>query len=410
MNKLTALSNFIDNQASSMVDLQSMLTSIPALDPGSGGKGELAKCRALEKWLTEKGFTSLERFDCPDPRSEGGVRPNLVVTVKGTNSDRSIWIMSHLDVVPAGELSLWKTDPWTVVEKDGRIFGRGVEDNQQGMVSSIFAALSFIELGIKPVNDVKLLFVSDEETGSDYGIQYLLNEHSLFGRDDLIIIPDGGDSKGETIEIAEKNLLWMKIKTAGKQTHGSRPDEGNNAFLAACDFALRLHGMIDVFSARDELFEPPVSTFEPTKKEANVPNVNTIPGDDVFYMDCRILPCYSLNEVRKEVKKRAGDVESKYGVSISISEEQAVESPATQKDAPVVTELTRAIEFVYGNKVRPIGIGGGTVGAYLRKAGLNAAVWSRLDETAHQPNEYCVISHMTGDAKVLASVMCGSIC
>jgi succinyl-diaminopimelate desuccinylase len=97
-------------------------------------------------------------------------------------------------------------------------------------------------------------------------------------------------------------------------------------------------------------------------------------------------------------------------VSISISEEQAVESPATKKDAPVVTELTRAIEFVYGNKVRPIGIGGGTVGAYLRKAGLNAAVWSRLDETAHQPNEYCVISHMTGDAKVLASVMCGSIC
>ena len=49
MNKLTALSNFIDNQASSMVDLQSMLTSIPALDPGSGGNGELAKCRAKGK-------------------------------------------------------------------------------------------------------------------------------------------------------------------------------------------------------------------------------------------------------------------------------------------------------------------------------------------------------------------------
>lgn len=409
MKHFTALSNFIDNQRASMVGLQRLLTSFPALDPGSGGKGELAKCTALEGWLREKGFTSLKRYDCPDPRAEGGIRPNLVAEVEGRDTSRSIWVMSHLDVVPAGELSLWETDPWTVIEKDGKIFGRGVEDNQQGLTASVFALLGFISLGITPVCNVKLLFAADEETGSDYGIQYLLTEYDIFGRDDIIIIPDGGDSEGETIEIAEKNLLWLKIRTAGKQTHGSRPDEGSNAFLAACDFALSLHRMIEVFSARDELFEPPVSTFEPTKKEANVPNVNTIPGDDVFYMDCRILPCYTLDEVRTEVAKRAAQIEAKYGVSISISEEQAVESPATKKDAPVVAELTRAVKLVYGKNARPVGIGGGTVGAYLRKAGLSAAVWSRLDETAHQPNEYCVISHMTGDAKVLASVMCGSI-
>lgn len=247
MKHFTALSSFIDNQRSSMVELQRLLTGFPALDPGSGGKGELAKCTALEAWLREKGFTSLKRYDCPDPRAEGGIRPNLVAEVKGKDTGRSIWIMSHLDVVPAGELSLWETDPWTVVEKDGKIFGRGVEDNQQGLTASVFALLGFISLGITPVCNVKLLFAADEETGSDYGIQYLLKEHDVFGRDDIIIIPDGGDSEGETIEIAEKNLLWLKIRTAGKQTHGSRPDEGANAFLAACDFALSLHNMIEVF-------------------------------------------------------------------------------------------------------------------------------------------------------------------
>ncbi len=408
MNDFSALAGFIDSQTAQMVELQRLLTALPALDPGSGGKGELAKCEALESWLKSKGIVNLRRYDCPDPRSEGGVRPNLVAVLEGKDTSRSIWVMSHLDVVPAGELSLWKTDPWTLVEKDGKIYGRGVEDNQQGLVSSIFALLSFYETGILPACNVKLLFAADEETGSEYGIQYLLKNHDLFGVRDSIIIPDGGDSEGETIEIAEKNLLWLKIQTKGKQTHGSRPDEGANAFLSACDFAMRLHNMIEVFSARDALFDPPVSTFEPTKKEANVPNINTIPGDDVFYMDCRILPCYTLDEVRKEVAKQAGEVETKYGVSITISEEQAVESPATAEDARVVTDLTRAVERVYGKKARPVGIGGGTVGAYLRKAGLNAAVWSRLDETAHQPNEYCVISHMTGDAKVLASVMCGA--
>lgn len=403
------ISDFLDSQTSAMIELQTALTSYPALDPKSGGKGEFAKCKALEQWLKARGFSDLKRYDCPDPDAEGGVRPNLVVTVLGKKADRSLWIMAHLDVVPVGELSLWDTDPWKVVEKDGKIFGRGVEDNQQGLVSSIFALMSLMSLGISPEHTVKLLFVADEETGSECGIQYLLKEHNLFSKDDLIIIPDGGDCEGETIEVAEKNLIWMKIKTMGKQTHGSRPDEGANAFLAACDFAVSLNTMTEVFSAQDPLFEPPVSTFEPTKKEANVPNVNTIPGEDVFYMDCRILPCYSLDEVRTEVTKRKKVIEKKYGVSIHITEDQAVQSPATDSNAPVVIALSKAIEDVYGKKARPIGIGGGTVGAYLRKAGLSAAVWSRLDETAHQPNEYCVLSNMIGDAKVLASVMCFTI-
>ena len=287
----------------------------------------------------------------------------------------------------SGEISLWNTDPWKVVEKDGKIYGRGVEDNQQGLVASVFAALSFVRNGIKPSHTVKLLFVADEEVGSDYGISYLLKTYDLFRKNDVVIIPDGGDSLGETIEVAEKNLLWMKITTMGKQTHGSRPDEGRNAFLANCELAVKLNEMGNHFSKQDKLFEPPYSTFQPTKKEPNVPNINTIPGEDIFYMDCRILPCYKLDEVREEVRKRMDEIERKYEVEINWDEPQAVESPATSVDAPVVKLLKEAIKVVNGRDAYPIGIGGGTVGAYLRIAGINAAVWGTLDETAHQPTE-----------------------
>jgi acetylornithine deacetylase/succinyl-diaminopimelate desuccinylase-like protein len=56
-------------------------------------------------------------------------------------------------------------------------------------------------------------------------------------------------------------------------------------------------------------------------------------------------------------------------------------------------------------RTRPIGIGGGTVGAFLRNIGIDSVVWSRLDESAHQPNEYTLIENIVGDAKVMAKLI-----
>lgn len=400
-----AVKKRIASSKAEIVELETLLTSHPALAPESGGDGELEKVTALEAWLKSQGFTQFQRFDAPDSRVSSGIRPNLVVTIPGKDDSFSVWFMAHTDVVPVGELSLWHTDPWKVIEKDGRLYGRGVEDNQQGLVASTVAALALLREGITPPHTVKLLFVADEEVGSTYGIKYLLKEHNLFKKDDIILIPDGGDSQGATIEVAEKNLMWLQFTVKGKQTHGSRPDEGINATLAGYDLALRVHGLETVFDKRDTLFDPPYSTFQPTKKEANVPNINTIPGEDVFCMDCRILPCYTLDQVRVELRRCVKEVEDKYGVKVEWTEPQTAESPATPVDAPVARRLAEAVKAVTGVDTRFIGIGGGTVGAELRVKGFNAVVWSKLDETAHQPNEYIIIDNLISDSQVMAYMM-----
>lgn len=399
------LRKFIRNSRRDMTELQRLLTSHPALAPENGGQGEFEKCAALESWLTAHGFSDIARYEAPDSRVESGVRPSLVATLPGRSDDFSVWIMAHLDVVPPGELSLWHTDPWQVTERDGKLYGRGTEDNQQGLVSAVFAALSFIGLNAMPAHTVKLLFAADEEVGSAYGIGWLLRHENLFRKQDLILIPDGGDSRGETIEIAEKNLLWLRVHVLGKQTHGSRPDQGINACLAADELALRLHDLQNVFGRRDSLFEPAYSTFQPTMRTANVGSINVIPGEDTFCMDCRILPCYTLDEVLAEVKKRCAEIEEKYGVRVEFTAPQAVQSPATPENAPVVTRLAAALKKTRGITARLIGIGGGTVGAELRKNGYSAAVWSTLDERAHTPDEYCVIENMIADAETIAVMM-----
>jgi succinyl-diaminopimelate desuccinylase len=416
------LEGFIKSREALAVELETELTRRPAISPGSGGEGELEKCEFLETWLKSHGITALERYDAPDERAKGGVRPNLIATLPGGNDKAPrLWIMSHLDVVPPGDASLWESDPWTVIRRDDgprgpRLIGRGVEDNQQGLVSSVLAALAVQELGLTLPRTVKLLFAADEEEGSHYGIDWLLKNQGsaagdkpvpkLFRQDDMVLIPDGGDPKGETIEIAEKNIIWARFAVKGLQAHGSRPDQGANAFLAGSDLAVRLHyGLSEKFAARDPLFEPDYSTFQPTKKEANVPNINTLPGEDVFYMDMRVLPRYPVKDILAEIDRIKTEVEAQHGVTITCKTLQTGESKPTPPDAPLIKLLSQTVERVYAVKPRLIGIGGGTVGAHLRNVDISCAVWSRMDDTAHQPNEYTLVENLLGDAVVMALLM-----
>lgn len=407
MSHFSSVKEFIAQQKEKMIELERLLCSVPAMAPESDGDGELKKCEALQSYLKTLGFTQFERFDAPDARVSSGIRPNLVVTIPGQDDSKRIWIMAHTDVVPPGEQAKWESDPWVLKQDGDKIIGRGVEDNQQGLTGAVFAAYAFLALGITPAYTVKLLFVADEEVGSKYGVIYLLKNHHLFNKNDIIVVPDGGDPAGETVEVAEKNLLWLKVVVHGVQTHASRPDLGKNAHIAAADLVLRLNALERIFSRQDDLFEPPYSTLQPTKKESNIPNINTIPGDDVFYMDCRILPCYSIAEVMEKIKEQAREIETKYGVQVELIIDDAAESPATPVNAEVVTMLAKAIEKTHGKKIKTIGIGGGTVAAPLREAGFNAVVWSTLDDMAHQPNEYCIMSNLIADAQVMAALMYG---
>ncbi|MFQ6102900.1 MAG: M20 family metallo-hydrolase [Candidatus Glassbacteria bacterium] len=389
-----------------MISIQKKLTSMVALAPESGGVGEAEKASFLKQYLESMNGVKVEEIRAKDSRVPCGYRPNLIARLEGEKKDRAVWVMSHTDVVPAGESGLWKGDPFEAWEEDDLLYGRGVEDNQQGMVSSLFALKALVDLGVKPPYDVGLVLVADEEVGSKYGIDYLLERHpDLFREEDLIIIPDAGNEDGTMIEVAEKSIVWLKFKTKGMQCHASTPQKGVNAFKAASHLVVKLSSLYDVYNARNEIFNPPISTFEPTKKEANVPNVNTCPGEDVFYLDSRILPEYDIDEVRHKISKLAHEVEEEFGVTIQIEPVQLeVATEPTPDEAPVVKALQCAIKELRGREAKPMGIGGGTVASFFRRRGFKAAVWSTMEESAHQPNEYCKISNMIEDSKVFAHV------
>lgn len=404
---IAELHRHIQDQTAYIVELQRAMVAIPALGPMNGGPGELDKAEFLKLHLKELGFSEVRELNAPDPAVPCGYRPNLAAIVPGRNTGKTLWVISHTDIVPPGDLALWESDPYQLVQKGDILIGRGVEDNHQGVVSSLLVAKALLDLKITPEINYGVLLVADEETGSKFGLDYVVKNHpELFHADDLFLAPDFGGPDSEMVEIAEKSILWLKVVVEGKQCHASTPAAGINTLLAAASFIVKIPQLNEIFPGQDPIFDPPHSTFQPTKKEANVENVNTIPGRDVFYIDCRVMPCYRLEEILEKIYAFGREVEAEHGVRISyefMQFEQA--APATPPDSEVVTKLVRRIREVFGNTPKLQGIGGGTVAAYLRRAGYRAVVWSTLMHNAHQPNERSSITSTIKDAKVMAAML-----
>lgn len=216
-------------------------------------------------------------------------------------------------------------------------------DDHAALVSSYFALQALQDEGIAPAGPVGLIAVSDEETGSAYGLEHLLKKRpELFSPDDLILVPDAGEPDGSFIEVAEKSMLWLKVTVQGKQVHGSTPHKGVNALYAAAKMMVATRELAQGFGAADPLFDPMVSTCEPTRKEAGVSNINTVPGRDVFYVDCRILPGITLEEVLAVFTERFEAIAAREGATVELEVVNRMQAaPATDPQSPVVQALTR---------------------------------------------------------------------
>ena len=149
-----------------MVETMIGMISIPALAPINGGDGESRKADYLQGKLT--GFDSVRRIDVPDDVDPSVMRSNILA-VRNGKLKGTVWVMAHMDVVPAGDPELWDNPPYEPVFRDGRVYGRGTEDNGQSVISSMFASRAVIDQELNGMS-LGIAYVADEETTSLKGI------------------------------------------------------------------------------------------------------------------------------------------------------------------------------------------------------------------------------------------------
>ncbi len=396
---LSSLNHDIESMRGAMVETMSEMIGIRAVSPASGGAGESRRADFLEQTLKSWGL-EVKRYDYKDDTST--MRSNLVS--KLGERDRTLWIVVHMDTVAEGDLALWTHDPFKAHVDGDRIFGRGTNDNGEALIGAMFALKALSSSRAKMKYNYGLVIVADEELGSKFGIQKLIEE-GIFSKNDMFLVPDSNTKEGNEIEVAEKSILWMKITVHGEQVHASTPEKGVNAGMHAARLMVALDEFLHrKYNAKSEAFEPPGSTFEMTKHEKNVDSINIIPGKEVFYVDSRILPDYRTNDVIADMKRIASGRRFKK-VKVELE-------PVQQEDAPMPTDTKSAVFVALSGairsqvKIKPkaVGIGGGTCAAFFRGQGWPSVVWGIGEDIAHQPNEFAYISDIVTCAKVFAAM------
>lgn len=401
MKSLESIFADIDNSRQDMIDTMIGMIRIPALSPINGGDGESRKADYLQSKLM--GFDEVVRVDVPDGFRPDVMRSNILARKHG-RKDGTVWIIAHMDVVPTGDVGLWDNPPFEPVHINGRIYGRGTEDNGQSVISAMFAS-RFFEKGDLNGMSLGVCYVADEENASEYGLCYLL-DNGYFSEKDIIMVPDWGSPNGSMIEVAEKSSIWIKVSVEGKTTHGSTPQLGINAYRVS---TMLLHDILEAFPVEfpdtDDIFLPSCSTFEPTKRPSTVDNVNTIPGTDEFCIDCRLIPSYSVDDVIGMVRRISKEHSERTGARITVDEIQRHEAgKPSSSDSVAYKALSDSVRLVMGHTPKAVGVGGGTCANFFREKGLDAYVWQCGGGTLHAPNEYVEVQNIINDAKVYASL------
>lgn len=320
-------------------------------------------------------------------------RTNIVGYVEKGNSP-TLMIITHLDVVPAGDG--WIYDPFKATPTNGRIVGRGVVDDKGPMASVLLAIQALKEFNFPIRGRLLFVAVADEETGNELGIKYLLNEKGLTA--DYALVAE--QTKCEAVEIAEKGRLWAKLKSTGAQGHGSMPVKGANAIVNLSKVLARIENLKMSYTEHPLLGAPTINVGTIRGGVAT----NVIPASAEATVDIRYLPSQDLRQIINELRELVRSVQRENpGLEVAI--EPIASDPPTEvsPEDPVVRALVSVIREVTGSQPKLIGIGGATVAKHCISHGIPTAVFGPGDsKEAHAANESVSIDSLIKAAKIYA--------
>ena len=279
-------------------------------------------------------------------------RPNLVARLSG-GSAPTLLLYGHIDVVTA-ENQQWQHPPFAGEVADGFVWGRGALDMKGGVAMMLAAFLRAKAENLNLPGDVVLAIVSDEEDAGDFGARFLVEEHAnLFDGIRYGIGEFGGFSfhvgnkRFYPIQIAEKQICWIKVVLRGAGGHGSMPvRDGAMAALSrllgkidrhrlpvhvtpVARFMLErmasslggISGLIlrqllnpaltnlllNLLGERGRIFDPLLhNTVSPTVVRASQ-KINVIPSEISVELDGRLLPGYHPDDLIGELRRIIGD-------------------------------------------------------------------------------------------------------
>jgi acetylornithine deacetylase/succinyl-diaminopimelate desuccinylase-like protein len=335
-----------DNMANIYQRPAELLQHLIQFDTTNPPGNETACIAYIDALLKSSGLATIRLFKDPQ-------RPNLITRLKGQGSAPPLLMYGHVDVVTtAGQK--WTHPPFEGKLVHGFIWGRGALDMKSGLAMMLSAVIRARMESLVPAGDIVLAILCDEEAGSDYGAKYLVENHSDHFAGIRYALGEFGGFTNHIgakrfypIQIAEKQICWMKATVRGPGGHGAMILRGG-AMSRLAELLRRLdkrrlpvhittvaRRMIEITAANvsfpknlmlRQLLNPALTdiilhllggtgeSLDPllhNTVNATIvrggDKINVIPGEVSIELDGRLLPGFSPEDLIRELRRIIGD-------------------------------------------------------------------------------------------------------
>jgi succinyl-diaminopimelate desuccinylase len=306
----------------------------------------------------------------------------------------------HTDVVPPGEVSRWRFDPFAGAVADGMLWGRGACDMKGGLAAAVAAALGFVARGAFK-GSISFLVTGDEEGPAINGTVKLLDwalkkgerfDHCIVGE------PTCVEALGDTIKNGRRGSLTGRLTLIGRQGHVAYPHIAKNPIRA----------LAPVLAA---LFEPPLdqggADFDPSNLEVVTVDVgnsaaNVIPAEVRIVFNVRFNDAWTPDTLRAEIARRVETAAGSTPFALAFDPTNAVAFLTPR--GPFTDLVAAAVGDATGRRPK-LSTGGGTSDARFIKAACPVVELGLPNATIHAVDERVSLEDLEGLKRIYERVL-----
>lgn len=281
----------------------------------------------------------------------------------------------HVDVVPAGDG--WSSDPYTPIERDGVIYGRGAQDMKSGVAAFTQALKETHSFS----GTLSLLLTSDEEGPAKHGTVAVLRHLEEIGMlPDAVVVaePTCEERFGDAIKIGRRGSINGVIEIQGKQGHAAYPEKSINPIDLIAPKLGALAGV--ALDEGDDFFAP--SRMVLTDIRAGMEVTNVTPGRLKLMFNVRNSTKTSKTSIEAYVRRQLG------GLDFTLKLDQSAAPFVTNAQTDLVGALDAAIVHVTGISPKYSTAGGTSDARFIAPYGIDVVEFGVRNNTIHAPNEH----------------------
>jgi len=331
------------------------------------------------------------------------MRPSLIAVCQGKNPGRKLIFQSHLDTKPAAHagtsIESWTSDPFEPRFENGRMYGLGACDTKSGAAAQLAVLIHYATHGLER-GELVWQGVADEEHGSWYGAEYLLESGELVA--DGAVVAEPSDA---VPTFSQLGSVWCEINITGAAAHGGTPWRGRDAIAAGLKLTAYMEQRLREFPHDKRFCGHPALGV---RQVGGGSHPGTVASSCQLVCDVRVPPGLERQEVSDAWLACAAKVEGETGVSIEIvpSVGGGCESNEITTSSPLAIAAGRAWHSAFDEELQPGVFFGGSDARYFAKASTPCIVFGPGSlEVAHSPDEFVPVSEIGSSAMFLRALV-----